>query len=367
MSPTCLYGFLVPAARITLLLMLFGRIAHASADLQLSYDVGPKTSPAAAIEPVTTGRTDFDAPLRLERELLTHIDNMNRTTRELRSIVEAMPGPEIHETAAVQAENFPSAIEETTARLNHVEQLILDIGLIIKAMPVSNEIAHNQATIDETKSQKRPARSGPPPMPAPSQDSPLTITTKRTLLLASGGLAAVALARYLRRRYLRKRPSAKDIAATIEPPPLNDEAIELADVMISMGLADGAAQALVERIKANPRQSLSHWLKLLDVYRKTGQQERFENATEEMRKTFNVKPTGWNDFNGSDTSSISLESYPHIATQLKKLWPSPASAEYLLSLLADNREGKRTGFPLPVIEEIVLLLAVLRSQEEVPA
>ena len=44
-------------------------------------------------------------------------------------------------------------------------------------------------------------------------------------------------------------------------------------------------------------------------------------------------------------------------------YESGGAKEYLLSLLADNREGKRAGFPLPVIEEIVLLLAVLRSQE----
>ena len=58
----------------------------------------------------------------------------------------------------------------------------------------------------------------------------------------------------------------------------------------------------------------------------------------------------------------SLESYSHVTTTLKKLWPTPQCAEYLLSLLADNRQGTRVGFPLPVVEEIVLLLAVLRPE-----
>jgi pilus assembly protein FimV len=40
--------------------------------------------------------------------------------------------------------------------------------------------------------------------------------------------------------------------------------------------------------------------------------------------------------------------------------PRKTCAEYLLSLLADYRDGRRDGFPLQVVEEIVLLLAMLR-------
>ena len=46
------------------------------------------------------------------------------------------------------------------------------------------------------------------------------------------------------------------------------QSIELAEIMVSMGLAQGAADALTERIRVNPKRALYHWLKLLEVYRR---------------------------------------------------------------------------------------------------
>ncbi|HZV54317.1 MAG TPA: hypothetical protein VFF82_05190, partial [Rhodocyclaceae bacterium] len=57
----------------------------------------------------------------------------------------------------------------------------------------------------------------------------------------------------------------------------------------------------------------------------------------------------------------SLESFPHIRSQLVKLWRKPECAPLLQSLLIDNREGTRVGFPLSVAEEILLLIAILSS------
>ena len=82
----------------------------------------------------------------------------------------------------------------------------------------------------------------------------------------------------------------------------------------------------------------------------------------EMRKAFNVEAGNWGEHGKPNDDSQSLENYPHIVKQLEKLWPSPESSEFLLSLLADNRDGKRAGFPLPVVEDIVTLLAVLGDE-----
>jgi hypothetical protein len=198
-----------------------------------------------------------------------------------------------------------------------------------------------------------------------------SVNIARLISIVVGALVALALVKYLPRifrnaRFERKQPLKPAPVNAIEAPPLKDQALELADIMASMGLTSGAAHALVEHIRANPRQALSHWLKLLDVYRQAGKREEFENAAEEIRTNFNVKPGAWNFSSNGSSQNSTLENYPHIAKQLTKLWPTPACGEFLLTLLADNREGKRAGFPLPVVEEIVLLLAVLRS-EETPA
>jgi len=133
-------------------------------------------------------------------------------------------------------------------------------------------------------------------------------------------------------------------------------AIELANIMASMGLAESAAQTLVEHIRENPRQSLHHWLKLLDLHRLNGSRDEFERSTEELRHHFNVRADEWESGGASQRSS--LENYAHIRSKLIELWPTPDCVQFLQSLLMDNREGTRAGFPLPVAEEILLLIAI---------
>jgi TolA-binding protein len=144
-----------------------------------------------------------------------------------------------------------------------------------------------------------------------------------------------------------------DTPATSDPA---TAAIELANIMTSMGLAESAAQTLVEHIRENPRQSLHHWLKLLDLHRLNGSRDEFERSTEELRRYFNVRADDWDN---SDTPQrSSLENYSHIRSKLIDLWRKSDCVQFLQSLLMDNREGTRAGFPLPVAEEILLLIAI---------
>jgi hypothetical protein len=140
-----------------------------------------------------------------------------------------------------------------------------------------------------------------------------------------------------------------------------DLAIELADVMLSMGLASGAAQTLEEHIRQHPREALVHWLKLLEVYRHSGQQADYETAAKELQQHFNIAAPDWEMIADPAIKAPSLEYYLHISHRVQELWPRKSCTEYLTRLLEDNRGGTRAGFPQPVIEEILLLLAILRS------
>ncbi len=150
-------------------------------------------------------------------------------------------------------------------------------------------------------------------------------------------------------------------------PPAVDDAItdadlslELADVMVSMGLAGGAAQTLEGHIRQHPRQALFHWLKLLEVYRRFGQREEFEKAAHELQHHFNIAPPPWQSSQAAKVAP-SLANYPHICSRLQELWPRRSCVQYLQRLLEDNRGGTRGGFPQPVVEEILLLLDMLRD------
>jgi hypothetical protein len=137
-----------------------------------------------------------------------------------------------------------------------------------------------------------------------------------------------------------------------------DQTLELAEIMLSMGLGHGATQTLTEQIRNEPKQALRHWLKLLEIYRRNGQQEEFERSAEELRLHFNVRPEDWHAQEGA---ARTLEDFPHIAKRLAELWGRPDCLVYIQNLLDDNRGGARSGFPQPVAEELLLLGAVMRA------
>lgn len=154
-------------------------------------------------------------------------------------------------------------------------------------------------------------------------------------------------------------PLATSVAGQPEAIDPTQAAIELANIMTSMGLADSAAQTLVEHIRENPRESLPQWLKLLEIHRQSGNRTEFERSAAELRQHFNVQPEDWNAPVQQGRSS--LESYPHIRAMVVKLWRTPEGINLLRTLLLDNREGTRNGFSLAVAEEILLLIAIQSS------
>jgi hypothetical protein len=137
----------------------------------------------------------------------------------------------------------------------------------------------------------------------------------------------------------------------------HDPAIELAEVMESMGLAHGAAHTLVEHIRGNPAESVQHWLKLLDLRQRAGLQEQLADSVKELKAMFNVAI----DDDGAQPGNASLADYHHLAKELTAVWGKPECGAFLLNLIADTREGTRAGFPRAVVEEILLLRAMLAN------
>lgn len=141
----------------------------------------------------------------------------------------------------------------------------------------------------------------------------------------------------------------------------HDSAVELAEIMMSFGRVHGAAQTLADFIRSNPKQAVKPWIKLLEVYRAANMRIEFDALCGQLNKTFNVKPVGWDDFEGALRAPESLENMPHIAKKLSDTWGKRECQAYLHELLRDNRQGTRQGFPLAIIDEILLLLAILES------
>lgn len=152
--------------------------------------------------------------------------------------------------------------------------------------------------------------------------------------------------------------------------------MELADIMLSFGRVKGAAQALQEYIDNNPQEALQPWIRLMDVYKMAGMRNEFEAVALNLNQNFNVEIQQWD---GSEPSQNRhsldlvldevpaapvplaprpecLEDMPRIMASVTQFWSSGDVVGYLYQLLRDNRGGKRVGFALPVVEEILFLI-----------
>jgi len=142
----------------------------------------------------------------------------------------------------------------------------------------------------------------------------------------------------------------------------HDSAIELAEIMMSFGRVHGAAETLADFIRSNPKQAVTPWLKLLEVYRAADLRAEFDGLARQLNKTFNVKTVTWDNFDEVRRAPDTLEKMPHLVNSLQQLWGTRECQAFLGRLLRDNRDGTRQGFPLNVIDDILCLSAILEQQ-----
>lgn len=200
-----------------------------------------------------------------------------------------------------------------------------------------------------------PAAATKPAAAAPIPAQPAAEIPPIEFSLEEADPAAIALANARMPKPAPSVPRAprKPQDSNVEP------TLELAEIMLSMGLAQGAAQALVEYSEANPRQALYHWLKLLDIYRSHGDHDDFKETAEKLRQHFNIQAEDWT--RASTGEDPSLENFSRVSEHVQQIWSRPEECRtYLRHLLEDNREGSRAGFPRPVAEEILLLIEILK-------
>ena len=172
-------------------------------------------------------------------------------------------------------------------------------------------------------------------------------------------------------------------AATVDEHFESNPVMELADIMLSFGRVKGAAQALQEYIDNNPQEALQPWIRLMDVYRMAGMRAEFETVASNLNQNFNVEVQHWDGAPSlGDHQSVdllldeaapapvasrpeSLEDMPRIMSMVCELWPMGDVVGYLYQLLRDNRGGKRVGFALPVVEEILFLVELKETSNRI--
>jgi len=142
----------------------------------------------------------------------------------------------------------------------------------------------------------------------------------------------------------------------------HESAVELAEIMMSLGRVHGAAETLAEFLRSNPRRAVQPWLKLLDVYRAAGMRAEFDGLAPRLNKTFNVQTVTWDNYDAARAAAHHIEDMPHLVGTLVRTWRTVECQAYLEKLLRYNRDGTRQGFPLSVVDELLTLAAVLEAQ-----
>jgi hypothetical protein len=140
---------------------------------------------------------------------------------------------------------------------------------------------------------------------------------------------------------------------------------EEARVYVELGHHDRAIEVLQEHTRMLPRSMPAAWLMLLDLYHTTDRRQEFRKLAESFHQHFNVQAPAWEGFAPDDPANDGLAAFPHIARQVTELWRKPECRTYLERLLNDNREGRRTGFPLATYADILTLLQVIDAPEPV--
>lgn len=143
----------------------------------------------------------------------------------------------------------------------------------------------------------------------------------------------------------------------------SSDSMEQARILSGSGRPKAAIELLENTIETQPDASLEAWLYLLDLYRETGLKTQFIEYAQRLHTSFNVVTPQWEMKEVALIMANSLEEFPHIIQQLIQHWQGGTALDYLHSLLKDNREGERAGFSIPVLQEIMLLQAILKTRD----
>jgi hypothetical protein len=145
-----------------------------------------------------------------------------------------------------------------------------------------------------------------------------------------------------------------------------DSIVEEAKVIVALGRTGNAIKLLTEHIELHPRASVQPWLYLLDLYRSTANRNDFAELGKRMHKTFNVMIPAWEASQEVGVAPTSLEEFPRVIEKIVADWGKPEGRKYLNYLIQDNRDGERIGFSMEVLQQILLLQAVLDARDDMP-
>ena len=193
-----------------------------------------------------------------------------------------------------------------------------------------------------------------------SQDSTAEATTAFDVAAVSERSASIPA-------WASRRPGATPALAVVAEPVRElsvEELIDLeqqAEFFVVLGQDEAAIDLLMSHVRSDGGISPLPYLKLLEIYRRRGENEAYERIRERFNRRFNAYAPDWD----SDLQQgRSLEDYPDIVERLNALWVTPARVMETLDASLFRRNKTDQTFDLPAYRELLFLYSIARDLAE---
>lgn len=329
--------------------------------------------------------------------------NIKTTTEKAKDILKHIPAQLVQEYEALLERNafLREELEKLNRRIVFLESKLGELKLILDktlTLPVAPKPLKNLDAVKKTAPNKQPAASKAPLNQSAEvvQEAPGFFDFHNRLLWVALVVIALLLmiASYLYKKYQERKYNQLVNAisqqnqvrtfsigeaddgfeeGTLTSTTLNKDTqveehdsesiLREAKMLMAQGSAEDAMEHLKWAIRAKSKVGINVWLYLLEVLRQQNLKLDFEKFAFEMHQNFNVMTPLWEQRTVPMVVAQSLEDFPYIVKFLTTKWPNEKIISYLEKLIQDNRGGERSGFSQAVIEEILLLIVVLKARQ----
>jgi hypothetical protein len=143
-----------------------------------------------------------------------------------------------------------------------------------------------------------------------------------------------------------------------------EELIDLeqqAEFFVVLGQDEAAIDLLMGHLRSTGGSSPLPYLKLLEIYRRRGEQDAYNRTRERFNRRFNAYAPDWDS---DPQQGQSLEDYPEMIERLQILWAKPNQVIEVLDAALFRRDQSEDTFDVPAYRELVLLYSVVRDIAE---
>jgi len=157
-------------------------------------------------------------------------------------------------------------------------------------------------------------------------------------------------------------PSVSSVSAPIQGVSI-EELLDLeqqVEFFTVLGQDDAALSLLVEHLRSTGGTYPLPYLKLLEIYRRKGDEDSYERTRDRFNQRFNAVVPAWGAPAAFDRH---LEDLPEVLRRIEQVWPRPVDAMALLENMLVRTEGG-TLLEMSALGEVLFLFTLARDLHE---